>query len=213
MRYQQGDKSEDHLAAVMFNAMAIIHNEEMIRRGVLPAELDDMPNYLPPAGEPADEVPPHTCKGEGCHGLETCLRWTWLVEHPNVPCGQSWQGTVGNATDCAHRIPKEPSGPSWNCHGENCGVSGSCARCLPAGEYAHANGTLTAVGSCLGFLSKEPTDEPPPHTCHGVNCPEDWQCARWVESGENDVPATMDSGRLDDTGKCQDFIHKESADA
>ena len=45
MHYQQGDKSEDHLAAVIFNAMAIIHNEEMIRRGVLPAELDDMPRY------------------------------------------------------------------------------------------------------------------------------------------------------------------------
>jgi len=45
MRYQQGDRSEDHLAAVIFNAMAIIHNEEMIRRDVLPAELDDMPTY------------------------------------------------------------------------------------------------------------------------------------------------------------------------
>ena len=45
MRYQQGDRSEDHLAAVIFNAMAIIHNEEMIARGVLPAELDDMPRY------------------------------------------------------------------------------------------------------------------------------------------------------------------------
>ena len=45
MRYQQGDRSEDHLAAVIFNAMAVIHNEEMIRRGVLPPELDDMPIY------------------------------------------------------------------------------------------------------------------------------------------------------------------------
>ena len=47
MRYQQGDKSEDHLAAVIFNAQAIIHNEEMMARGVLPAELDDMPDYGP----------------------------------------------------------------------------------------------------------------------------------------------------------------------
>ena len=45
MRYQQGDRSEDHLAAIIFNAMAIIHNEEMIRRGILPAELDDMSEY------------------------------------------------------------------------------------------------------------------------------------------------------------------------
>jgi len=47
MRYQQGDRSEDHLAAVIFNAQAIIHNEEMMARGVLPAELDDMPDYGP----------------------------------------------------------------------------------------------------------------------------------------------------------------------
>jgi hypothetical protein len=48
MRYQQGMKDEDHLAAIMFNAMALIHFETMIERGVLPAELDDMPIYLPP---------------------------------------------------------------------------------------------------------------------------------------------------------------------
>ncbi|MEN6367678.1 MAG: dATP/dGTP diphosphohydrolase domain-containing protein [Thermoguttaceae bacterium] len=45
MRFQQGKKDEDHLAAIMFNAMAIIHYEEMIERGILPAELNDMPNY------------------------------------------------------------------------------------------------------------------------------------------------------------------------
>jgi len=36
---------EDHEAAVMFNAMGIIHTREMIRRGRLPAELDDLPQY------------------------------------------------------------------------------------------------------------------------------------------------------------------------
>jgi len=50
MKYQQGLKDEDHLAAIMFNAMALIHYEEMIERGMLPAELNDMPHYLPPAG-------------------------------------------------------------------------------------------------------------------------------------------------------------------
>lgn len=44
-KFQQGDKSEDHLAAIMCNAMFLIHYEEMIRRGVLPAELNDMPKY------------------------------------------------------------------------------------------------------------------------------------------------------------------------
>jgi hypothetical protein len=45
MKYQQGKRDEDHLAAIMFNAMALIHYEEMIERGLLPAELNDMPNY------------------------------------------------------------------------------------------------------------------------------------------------------------------------
>jgi hypothetical protein len=35
MRYQQGKQDEDHLAAIMFNAMALIHYEEMIERGRL----------------------------------------------------------------------------------------------------------------------------------------------------------------------------------
>ena len=49
MKYQQGMRDEDHLAAIMFNSMALIHYEEMIERGVLPAELNDMPIYHKPA--------------------------------------------------------------------------------------------------------------------------------------------------------------------
>ena len=33
MKFQQGKRDEDHLAAIMFNAMALIHYEEMIERG------------------------------------------------------------------------------------------------------------------------------------------------------------------------------------
>ena len=44
-KWQQGQRDEDHLAAIIFNAQAIIHYEEMIKRGVLPGELDDMPAY------------------------------------------------------------------------------------------------------------------------------------------------------------------------
>jgi hypothetical protein len=42
----EGNRDEDHLAAVMWNAAAAIYTEEMIRRGILPDELDDMPDYL-----------------------------------------------------------------------------------------------------------------------------------------------------------------------
>ena len=47
IRYQQGDSSEDHMAAIMCNAMFILHYEEMIMRGVLPHEIDDRPTYEP----------------------------------------------------------------------------------------------------------------------------------------------------------------------
>lgn len=47
MRYQQGMRDEDHLAAIIFNAMALIHYEEMVQRGVLPAALNDLPCYAP----------------------------------------------------------------------------------------------------------------------------------------------------------------------
>ncbi len=48
MQFGQGDESEDHLSAILFGAMAIIHNQEMIERGVLPNSLDDMPDYSGP---------------------------------------------------------------------------------------------------------------------------------------------------------------------
>ena len=44
--WQKGEDDEDHLAAVACNAMFIMHYEEAIKNGILPAELDDMPQYL-----------------------------------------------------------------------------------------------------------------------------------------------------------------------
>ena len=45
LSYGMGMRNEDHMAAVMCNAMFIMHYEEMITRGVLPADLKDMPDY------------------------------------------------------------------------------------------------------------------------------------------------------------------------
>lgn len=42
-QYQDGDRSEDHLAAVLFNAGALCHFEREVAHGRLPKELDDMP--------------------------------------------------------------------------------------------------------------------------------------------------------------------------
>lgn len=43
----EGKRDEDHLGHAMFNVMAAIHIGEMIDRGLLPKELDNLPNYLP----------------------------------------------------------------------------------------------------------------------------------------------------------------------
>jgi len=40
-----GMKDEDHLAAIICNANFLIHYEEMIKRGLLSKELDDLPDY------------------------------------------------------------------------------------------------------------------------------------------------------------------------
>lgn len=44
--YKAGDADEDHLAAVMSNAMFLAHYEGMVSRGVLPAALNDLPRYV-----------------------------------------------------------------------------------------------------------------------------------------------------------------------
>ncbi|MCL2744430.1 MAG: hypothetical protein FWE67_11330 [Planctomycetaceae bacterium] len=38
-------KDEDHVAAMMEHSMMIAHVQEMVKRGVLPETLLDMPNY------------------------------------------------------------------------------------------------------------------------------------------------------------------------
>ncbi|GHT42949.1 hypothetical protein FACS189443_6450 [Planctomycetales bacterium] len=45
LKFQQGRQDEDHIAAVMCNAMMIIHTIEMVKRCVLPKELLDTPDY------------------------------------------------------------------------------------------------------------------------------------------------------------------------
>ena len=48
MKFQQGCTDEDHIAAIMCNAMFIAHTQEMCKCGVLPESLLDMPDYQQP---------------------------------------------------------------------------------------------------------------------------------------------------------------------
>lgn len=44
--YIEGHRDEDHMAAAVWNLMAVIETETMVKRGLLPEELADMPDYL-----------------------------------------------------------------------------------------------------------------------------------------------------------------------
>ena len=51
-RYLEGDRSEDHLAAAAWNVMVLTHEEEMIERGLMHDELNDLPDYMAPEIKP-----------------------------------------------------------------------------------------------------------------------------------------------------------------
>ena len=46
-QFLEGKKDEDHLMQACWNLAACCHIQEMIERGHLPKELDDLPDYTP----------------------------------------------------------------------------------------------------------------------------------------------------------------------
>lgn len=46
-QFHAGATDEDHLIAALWNLAALVHYEEMLKRGILPQELNDLPNYQP----------------------------------------------------------------------------------------------------------------------------------------------------------------------
>ena len=55
-QYIEGYRDEDHLGHAAWNCLAAIHIEEMVERGLLPKEFNDMPNYLPEGIESPEEL-------------------------------------------------------------------------------------------------------------------------------------------------------------
>lgn len=45
-QYLEGYRDEDHIIQAIWNLTSVVHILEMIDRGVLPEELNDLPNYL-----------------------------------------------------------------------------------------------------------------------------------------------------------------------
>ena len=44
-QHKEGYKDEDHIAQADWNLRSFMHTEEMINRGLLPKELNDLPDY------------------------------------------------------------------------------------------------------------------------------------------------------------------------
>ena len=44
-KFLEGHRDEDHLIAAIWNFQALLHIEEMVKRGKLPKDLYDLPNY------------------------------------------------------------------------------------------------------------------------------------------------------------------------
>ena len=51
-----GHRDEDHLAQCAWNVFAMLHQEEMIRRGLKPKDLDDLPHYESDPWNPMAEM-------------------------------------------------------------------------------------------------------------------------------------------------------------
>lgn len=51
----EGQTDEDHVAAVAWNALSIAEMQERIKRGLLPAELDDLPDLTPLSVDPPSD--------------------------------------------------------------------------------------------------------------------------------------------------------------
>ncbi len=101
--YLMGHRDEDHLAQSAWNIFALIHQEEMIRRGLKPGTLDDLPHYeTDPWTTRCDEVMacvPHSHEGE--KPAWACYLFTDGYDKPDV-----FDHVEGQTSD-APPVPRE----------------------------------------------------------------------------------------------------------
>jgi hypothetical protein len=50
-QFREGLTDEPHRIAALWNLACAIHTQEMVKRGLLPPELDDMPTYVSKGGD------------------------------------------------------------------------------------------------------------------------------------------------------------------
>jgi hypothetical protein len=57
--YLEGDRTEDHMAQLVWNGLGLIETEEMVRRGILPETLLTLPDWTKPGGNLTAEEAEH----------------------------------------------------------------------------------------------------------------------------------------------------------
>lgn len=66
---REGKTDENHVGAMLWNAHIFVHTQEMIRRGILPAELDDLTDYIPTK---CPKHPKYKAKKAPTNGCDIC---------------------------------------------------------------------------------------------------------------------------------------------
>lgn len=82
-KYRDGQRDEPHIVAAFWNLAAFLHTREMIKRGILPASLDNLPSYQL-----------NECDKSGPGILGKCPEDTCSDCHPNVNNQESKTYTV-----------------------------------------------------------------------------------------------------------------------
>lgn len=80
-QYMRGDRSEDHLAAARWGLASVMTYEELIARGHLPAELDDLPRLNDPKAPEVTQL------------VGTNLHW-WYDDPTRQPYDAPWPGAA-----------------------------------------------------------------------------------------------------------------------
>lgn len=163
--YLEGRRDEDHAAAAMWNMMALIETEEMIRRGILPAELNNLPDWTQNGEVLAREEPAKfgTFSEVSDVGYPTALtsdttldaEWLnqWLEQREQrLPIIASTEKSWQRAPDLpVSQLPSHSSGPC------DCELWQTCPKCsttMP--EHDLAGPAIADLDKCGTLNGKTP---------------------------------------------------------
>lgn len=121
-KYLEGSRVEDNLAAARFHLASIMHYEEMIKRDLLPADLNDLPSYAPllPSQVSAELAPvpiPPTCRC--CHKRPSvmgrnvcsgCFGFRPAYETPSPDKDAPDEYVVAKCSECGRQFVSLPGG-------------------------------------------------------------------------------------------------------